>query len=309
MKFSVFQLSRKGGRANNEDRMGYCYTSGSALFLVADGMGGHPQGEVAAELALQVIAALFHDEAEPELPDVAAFLSAALMTAHRQILRHAVRTGMVDAPRTTVVAAVVQNGTVSWIHCGDSRLYMARRGKLLVRTLDHSFSERRPGLAADFKLPGRVNRNVLFTCLGSPTKPVFELTGPVALHQGDRLLLCSDGLWGSLSEADITFHLSHKPVNQAVPALVEKALLKGGARGDNVTAIALEWESPDDFLATAGFISTDALPAGVFESTVEGVWPDSAPVVLDEAAIDRSVTEINGVIRRSTAKKGQVKPH
>ncbi|MDO4968133.1 MAG: serine/threonine-protein phosphatase, partial [Comamonadaceae bacterium] len=53
MKFSVFQLSRRGGRAINEDRMGYCYTREAALFLLADGMGGHAEGEVAAQLALQ----------------------------------------------------------------------------------------------------------------------------------------------------------------------------------------------------------------------------------------------------------------
>jgi hypothetical protein len=52
MKFSVFQVSRKGGREKNEDRMGYCYTRGLGIFLLADGMGGHPEGEVAAQLAL-----------------------------------------------------------------------------------------------------------------------------------------------------------------------------------------------------------------------------------------------------------------
>ena len=57
MKFSVFQISRKGGREKNEDRMGYCYTKSSGLFLLADGMGGHPDGEVAAQLALQTVAA------------------------------------------------------------------------------------------------------------------------------------------------------------------------------------------------------------------------------------------------------------
>jgi len=57
MKFSVFQLSRKGGRPKNEDRMGYCYTRGAGIFLLADGMGGHPEGEVAAQLALQSFSA------------------------------------------------------------------------------------------------------------------------------------------------------------------------------------------------------------------------------------------------------------
>ena len=73
MKFSVFQISRKGGREKNEDRMGYCYTKASGLFLLADGMGGHPEGEVAAQMALQVISALYQKEAQPEIEDVKAF--------------------------------------------------------------------------------------------------------------------------------------------------------------------------------------------------------------------------------------------
>ena len=62
MKFSVFQISRRGGREKNEDRMGYCYTRESGLFVLADGMGGHPEGEVAAQIALQTISALFATE-------------------------------------------------------------------------------------------------------------------------------------------------------------------------------------------------------------------------------------------------------
>jgi serine/threonine protein phosphatase PrpC len=270
MKFSVFQLSRKGGRDNNEDRMGYCYTSGSALFLLADGMGGHPQGEVAADLALQMIAALFQKEAKPELPDVGAFLTAAVLAAHQHILQHAARKKMSDTPRTTIVAAVVQAGAVSWIHCGDSRFYMVRQETLLVRTRDHSFAERRIGVAAGKRLLKPLNRHVLFTCLGSPIKPVFELTGPVALLKGDRLLLCSDGLWNSLPDADITLQLGQKPVSEAVPALVESALIKAGNRSDNVTAIAMEWETPDAAVPTLGRVSTDTVRPDFFESTVHG---------------------------------------
>ena len=67
MKFSVFQVSRRGGRARNEDRMGYCYTREAGLFLLADGMGGHPEGEVAAQMALQTVSALFQCQARPVL--------------------------------------------------------------------------------------------------------------------------------------------------------------------------------------------------------------------------------------------------
>ena len=304
MKFSVFQVSRKGGRKLNEDRMGYCYTRQSGIFLLTDGMGGHPQGEVAAQLALQAISAMFQKEAKPELTDVSAFLASAVLAAHHQILRYAIEKDMLDSPRTTLVAAVVQDGFVTWVHCGDSRLYLVRQGELMARTRDHSFLEQRQGTAAALKSLQRINRNILFTCLGSLTKPVFDIAGPVALQLGDKLMLCSDGLWGSLSEEDIVYHLGHKPVREAVPDLVEKALRKAGDSSDNVTAIALEWETPDSFESTRGSISTDSMSDGVFASTVQAGWLDSGLEDMDDAAIERSIAEINEAIRRSAAKKG-----
>ena len=103
MKFSVFQVSRKGGREKNEDRMGYCYTRESGLFVLADGMGGHPEGEVAAQLALQTISALYQKEARPVIEDTTEFLSTALMAAHHQIIRYASEKGMLDTPRTCLL--------------------------------------------------------------------------------------------------------------------------------------------------------------------------------------------------------------
>ncbi|MDD2713160.1 MAG: serine/threonine-protein phosphatase, partial [Simplicispira sp.] len=208
MKFSVFQLSRRGGREKNEDRMGYCYTREAGLFVLADGMGGHPEGEVAAQIALQTIAAQFQRQAKPALKDVKAFLSSALLAAHYQILRYSAGKGRLDSPRTTLVAAVLQGGCATWVHCGDSRLYMVRGGELLTRTRDHSYMELRhipPGLE-------HINRNVLFTCLGSPTKPIYDMGDSILLEQGDRILLCSDGLWGTLSEKEIVRSLGRLPV-------------------------------------------------------------------------------------------------
>ncbi|MDD4943379.1 MAG: serine/threonine-protein phosphatase [Rhodoferax sp.] len=303
MKFSVFQVSRKGGRDKNEDRMGYCYTRASAVFLLADGMGGHPEGEVAAQMALQAVAALFQKQARPELPDVKAFLSEALLTAQQHILRYANDRAMLDSPRTTVVVAVLQAGAVTWTHCGDSRFYLVRQSKLLVRTKDHSLAEQNLSRPAPANTARTANRNVLFTCLGSPIKPVFNVAGPVALQQGDRLMLCSDGLWSVMSDDDIVFHLSQKSVEDAVPDLVEKALRAGGEGSDNVTCLALEWETPDDFDSTRGSVSTDTISDGVFASTVQaGVWNDTLED-LDEAAIERSIAEINEAIRRSALKK------
>ena len=115
MKFSVFQISRRGGREKNEDRMGYCYTRESGLFVLADGMGGHPEGEVAAQLALQTIAALYQREARPTVKDAKAFLAESAMAAHQQIMRYASHKAMLDTPRTTVVAALLQGTTATWM--------------------------------------------------------------------------------------------------------------------------------------------------------------------------------------------------
>lgn len=300
MKFSVFQVSRKGGRAKNEDRMGYCYTRESGLFVLADGMGGHPEGEVAAQLALQTISALYQKQARPAIVDTTEFLSLALLAAHHQIIRYASEKGMLDTPRTTVVAVILQGTGATWVHCGDSRLYVMRDGELLTRTRDHSYLEQQN--AGIVKI-NTGNRNILFTCLGSPAKPVFDIAGPVTLHQGDRLMLCSDGLWGSLTDADIVRHMAGKSVSDAVPEMVEHALLAGGPRSDNVTVLAMEWETPDAFESTRG-ISTDSIMDGVFASTIQAGGLENMVDDLDEAAIERSIAEINEAIRRSAARKG-----
>lgn len=303
MRFSVFQVSRKGGRSSNEDRMGYCYTRDSAMLVVADGMGGHPQGEVAAQLALQTVAALFQKMAQPMLVDVAGFLSDAVMAAHRQILQYATSKGMLDSPRTTIVVAVVQSGNVRWTHCGDSRLYWVRQNALLTRTKDHSFAEQAKAGASGVNGSSRLNRNVLFTCLGSPVKPVYSVSAALPLQQGDKLLLCSDGLWSNLNDDELVFDLSHKSVDCAVPDLVEAALRKGGEGCDNVTCIGLSWETPDAFEPSRGGVSTDSISQGVFASTVQAASPETDFDDLDDAAIERSIAEINDAIRRTAGKK------
>jgi len=304
MKFSVFQVSRKGGRKNNEDRMGYCYTRASAVFVLADGMGGHPDGEVAAQMALQSVATLFQKEAKPELPDVHAFLNNAVLAAHRQILRYGLDQAMLDSPRTTIVLAVVQGGAISWTHCGDSRLYLLRHGRVLTRTRDHSVMEQQIGKKAAPGTAEMSNRNVLFTCLGSPTKPVFSIVGPLTLQQGDRVMLCSDGLWSSISEDDIIDELGNKPVDEAVPDMVERALRLAGASSDNVTCIAMQWETPDVDDSLQGNVSNEAVNGEFFASTVQLGWIDAEAEQgeLDDAAIERSIAEINEAIRRSIKK-------
>jgi PPM family protein phosphatase len=303
MRFTVYQLSRKGGREKNEDRMGYCYTRDSGLFALADGMGGHPEGEVASQLALQTLAAMFQRDAKPVLKEPLRFLHEAIIAAHHQLLRYATQKALMDTPRTTVVACVLQGKSAYWAHCGDSRLYLVRGDKLIARTRDHSYSELQETMSHVVPMPERFNRNVLFTCLGSPGKPVVDTVGPLMMQTGDRVLLCSDGLWGTVSDAEITQQLARNTISDSVPELVEQALRNGGAKSDNVTILAMEWESEEDNDSNIG-ISTQSLGDEVFASTIQaGVLGQEHSDELDEAEIERSIREINEAIRRSAQKK------
>jgi hypothetical protein len=148
----------------------------------------------------------------------------------------------------------------------------------------------------------RFNRNVLFTCLGSPGKPVVDTAGPFVLQPGDRLMMCSDGLWSSLSDEEITRMLTQSSVAEAVPDLVESALREGGAKSDNVTVLSIEWEAPEDAEKSSA-VSTVSLAEEVFASTIQASVGEAAPDELDEAEIERSIREINEAIKRSSQKK------
>ena len=308
MRFSVYQVSRRGGRPKNEDRMGYCYTRSAGLFALADGMGGHPEGEVASQLALQTIAALFQRDAKPTLKDPARFLQESVLAAHHQLLRYATERGLLDTPRTTLVACVLQGQAAYWAHCGDSRLYLLRGEKLVVRTRDHSYTELHGALAQSGQpVPlenQRYNRNVLFTCLGSPGKPVVDSAGPLMLQAGDRVMLCSDGLWGSVADAVIVEHLARRPIADAVPELAEQALRNAGPRSDNVTVLAVEWDGVEA-QDPAQALPARALDEDGFASTIQAslTASDLAGTELDEAEIERSIREINEAIRRSAQKR------
>ena len=287
MKFSVYQVSRRGGRPRNEDRMGYCYTRSAGLFALADGMGGHPEGEVAAQLALQTLSALFQREARPTLKDPLRFLRDAVLAGHHRLLRHATERGLLDTPRTTLVACVLQHDAVYWAHCGDSRLYLLRGEQLITRTRDHSYAELNMVLAqaGQPSESQRVNRNVL--------------------RAGDKIMLCSDGLWGSVSDEEIAELLALRPISDAVPELAEQALRNAGPRSDNVTVLALEWlvdNAPDSAVSTRS-LGDEVFASTIQASLVAGAAPFDASDELDEAEIDRSIREINEAIRRSAHKK------
>ncbi len=241
--------------------MGYCFTRDALLLLLADGMGGHLNGEIAASLSLQTMGALFRERATPSVADPTALLDELIFAAHQALLRYRAAHRLPDTPRTTIVACLVQGGQAWWAHCGDSRLYWLRSGRILARTVDHSHLERLVALGkvSPYERANHPERNKLYNCVGAPTLPQVDKSRPAPLQSGDQLLLCSDGLWSSVREHEMAYRLSASPLDQSIPALVRQAAQAGGKNGDNVTALAMTWL---DDLQDPGESSlmTDGLP-------------------------------------------------
>lgn len=307
MRFSIYQESKKGGRRVNQDRMGYLYTRDSLLLLVADGMGGHARGEVAAQITLQTMAAIYQRDAKPLLPDPARFLEDSVLAAHRELHRYRAEHSLPEAPRTTVVACVVQQGVAFWAHAGDSRLYLIRGSRIVERTIDHSRVHHliSSGLIRPEDAKDHPERNRIFNCIGAYVAPTVEISKPVALRNGDTLLLCSDGLWGTLNERQIAEAFAGKTVMRAVPELMEVALANGGNDADNCTAVAMTWagtESVDMVPPTEAPVSTLVMPDGAVASTIQ--FPRHGELGSDEELtedkIDEAVAEIQRAIQRST---------
>jgi serine/threonine protein phosphatase PrpC len=263
MQFSVYQESYIGGRKVNQDRMGYSYTRDALLLVLADGMGGHAYGEIAASVALQTISALFQRQATPYLEEPRRFLEEALLAAHRDIHTYRDAHDMSETPRTTIVVCLIQHDTATWAHCGDSRLYWMRDGRLLERTRDHSHIESliAKGVVPASERATHRDRNKLYNCLGANSLPRVEVASGGAMLPGDQMLLCSDGLWSMLPDDELVRRMHEDTLAQAVPDLLRIALGAAGEGSDNVTALAILWRggpAVDDMEAvTAAEISVD----------------------------------------------------
>jgi serine/threonine protein phosphatase PrpC len=310
MQFSIYQQSHIGGRKVNQDRMGYSYTREALLLVLADGMGGHQRGEVAASIALQTMSALFRSQANPYVKKPERFLEEAFQHAHEEIQRYARQHAMTENPRTTIVACLVQHNCAVWAHCGDSRLYWLRRGQILARTRDHSHIEHliAKGLADPSERSTHPDRNKLYSCLGASTPPKVELSRQASLEPGDVLLLCSDGLWGILPDTEIVHQLSTHTIVQAVPDMIGMATAIAGPRGDNTTALAIQWQGAHD-APVAGddsMVSTMMLPEGEVTTRL-AEQPAAAAHGADPALedfgdedIEKAIAEIRDAIEKSS---------
>lgn len=286
--------------------MGYLYTRDSLMMMVADGMGGHARGEVAAQLTMQTVAAIYQRMAKPVLADPARFLEEAVQASHHELHRYRAEQGLPEAPRTTIVLCVVQRGVATWAHVGDSRLYLIRGGAIVDRTLDHSRVHHlvSAGLIRPEDAKDHPERNRIFNCLGAFVAPSVEVSHPTALHGGDILLLCSDGLWGNLNDRGIIDALSGRTVMRAVPEMVDAALELGGIDADNCTALAMAWagaESMDMVPPTDAPVSTLVVPEGAMTSTVQipRAGDEPGPAYTDDQ-IDDAVNEIQKAIQRAS---------
>jgi len=303
MRFSIFQESRKGGRKANQDRTSYAYTREALLMVVADGMGGHLHGEVASQIAVQLLTEAFQREARPILPDPSAFLQKAILDAHFALGDYAKARNLVESPRTTCVACIVQDSVAYWAHAGDSRLYHVREGRIHAQTRDHSRVQMLvdQGRVREEAVHAHPDRNKIFNCVGASARPQVELSRPTPLREDDTLMLCTDGLWGPLTGKAITAVLMKSDIMKAIPELLDLAELRAGADCDNLSVVAMTWAGTHP-RTLAGEVSTRTLALhGV--STQLGDFSKADDGDLTDEEIERAIQEIRSAIRKHTPQK------
>jgi serine/threonine protein phosphatase PrpC len=249
MRFSVYQNSRIGGRKYNQDRVGYAYTDEALLLVLADGMGGHLHGELAAEIAVHTYMQAFEQAAHPCISDPEKFLSETMRSAHNAIVKFAQEHHLGGNPGSTCVAALVQDGKVCWAHAGDSRLYLLRGGATAAVTHDHSVVQQWAdcGIISADEMKTHPDRNKITNCLGGVGDLFYaEPTAAVPLQAGDVLLLCSDGLWSPLVDKEIAAGFLATPLETTLNQFMDMAVGREGTRSDNITAVVARWGDSEE---------------------------------------------------------------
>lgn len=280
-------------REHNEDS----YLVKTPLFVVADGMGGHEAGEVASRIAVTTMEAHAPKSTSPEA------LANAVLKANEAVLRGAKDGTGKPGMGTTLTAAFVFEGEATIAQVGDSRAYLLHDGKLQRITRDHS-------LVADLIEQGRLTeaearfhpqRSVITRALGSDPNMQPDLY-TLHVEEGDRLVLCSDGLCSMIADDEIEAILLDNPAPaQACDALVEEAIIAGGL--DNVTVIVID---------PLGDPPSDEDEVTYFEERVVGVPEDDEE---EEPAVEPSVAPVasksangRGGKHHKTKQKGRMAP-
>ena len=226
-------------RENNEDSYSYWeapseeqYQRKGRLAIVADGMGGYEGGQEASRLAVKVVEELY--ASAPNGPLSA--LLAGFQAAHARIQEHANEHPDLHGMGTTCTAAALIGDQLYFTHVGDSRLYMVRGTTISRLTQDHSYVSRlvEHGVISSEEVESHPQRHILTSALGAGTEITPDYSeSPIGLQKGDVLVLCTDGLWGLVSEDEVQGIVSQNNPADACRELVRVAKERGGP--DNIT--------------------------------------------------------------------------
>jgi PPM family protein phosphatase len=300
MRFTIFQDSQIGGRKYNQDRLAYSYSKDVLLMVIADGMGGHARGELAAEIAVNSMTSRFEREARTVLRRPREFLDSAFHSAHRAIVAFADQNDMLECPRTTLVGCLVQNGKAYWAHSGDSRLYMVREGRLALSTVDHSRVQQliESGVITKAQAAIHPERNKIYNCLGGVLPPLVTHSEEWTLKVGDTILLSTDGFWGPLDADFVASKVQKMSLLNIMPVLMQEAQKKAGADSDNLSVIGLTWEHQDDEEPSSSVTITE--PMQGFSTNALG---NKGPVEgfkdeISDADIQKAIDEIQNAIKK-----------
>jgi PPM family protein phosphatase len=236
--FEVAVLTDIGcARSNNEDFCGHAIESPREVLLaVADGVGGYEGGEVASQMAVEVTLEAYRESAPSLGP--AKRLYRAVQRANIEIHNRALTVPELRRMATTLTAAVVADGELYAVHCGDCRLYLIRGHRIQQITKDHTvIGERvRLGLISEKEARHHPDRAALSRCMGRELIASLDRLA-MPLRTGDRLIICSDGLHGVLENAEIDHVSRGLSAADACRKLIDEANARGAR--DNVTVACL----------------------------------------------------------------------
>jgi len=304
MRFTIFQESRKGSRKVNQDRIAYTFSRDTLLLVVADGMGGHAGGEIAAQIAVRLFIERFQQEAKPILKNPLKFLQDTMVRAHTALGSYANQFSMLETPRTTCVCCIVQAGHAYWGHVGDSRLYLFRQGGLIGSTKDHSKVQYLvdQGIIAADEVVAHPDRNKIFSCLGGLVDPVIDLSRRTPLRNGDILVLCTDGLWSVFDQSEIATWLTSTPILTTAPQMLREGERRGGPDGDNLSAIIVRWGAETLAEEQTTTTITESLGLGQFETQIDHTLTltdrKGSQRDLTDDEIEHAIEEIQSTIQK-----------
>ncbi len=203
--------------------------------MLADGLGGHENGALAAQSVVDVEREHFRAAPEAEPLDL---LAGIVLRSHKRINELAAE--LDGSPRSTCVLLHVGASEAVWAHAGDNRLYRFEEARLAERTLDHSVVElmRLRGRIDEERMKSHPDQNRLFEVLGGEHAPEFE-TGRASFSTWTGFLLASDGLWEHVSDAELEAVFEAGLLDKAVRELVARAKMRGGSTRDNIAAAAI----------------------------------------------------------------------